>query len=245
MARRRDVLLLLALAAAPLAAFRLYEARGAGGFDFAPIPGAPGFRSLDGGAVSATGDPFVGIGAPQASEAPGPLAMDDLCNFLFGGPVAEEVVPVAYFSDYNCPYCGQLSARMREREAAGLDLTWHELPLLGPGSEAAARAALAARRQDAYPQIHARLMRAAFQPTEAYVSDLARGLGLDAARLIADMRSASVTRDLDRTRAAANRLGIFATPTLVVGRTVVTGLVSEARLDALIQREGDDGPLPC
>ena len=244
--RRRNILAGAALLAAPVLMLRAMGGREEEAFDFRPLPSAPGFRSLEGGAVSVAGDPLIGLASPGADAPAAPIGMAALCGVLFGDdPSPEGTVPVAYFTDYNCPYCGQLSARLRDREAAGLPLTWHELPLLGASSEAAARAALAAHRQNAYPEFHARLMRAAFQPTDAYVADLARGLGLDAERLLADMQGPEVTGALTDSRRAARRLAIGATPTLVVGRTVVTGLVPEARLDALIALERAEGPQPC
>ena len=237
----------IALLAAPIVLFRaITSGLGDDEFDFRPIPSAPGFRSLSGGAVSATGNPFIGLDVPGAEPAPEPIGMAALCGVLFGEErTSDGTVPVAYFTDYNCPYCGRLSARLREREAEGLRISWHELPLLGESSEAAARAALAAGRQGGYADFHARLMRASFQPTEAYVAELASGLGLDPERLLSDMNSAGVARELTDTRRVAARLGIGATPTLVVGRTVVTGLISEERLEALLRREAEDGPLPC
>jgi predicted DsbA family dithiol-disulfide isomerase len=245
--RRRDIIGGIALLAAPVVLFRSLASDGDDEeFDFRPIPSAPGFRSLAGGAVSATSDPFIGLNVPGAEPAPEPIGMTALCGVLFGDdPAPDGVVPVAYFTDYNCPYCGRLSARLREREDEGLRLSWHELPLLGESSEAAARAALAAGRQGGYADFHARLMRASFQPTEAYVAELATGLGLDPERLLSDMNGAGVSRELTDTRRTAARLGIGATPTLVVGRTVVTGLIGDERLDALLAREAEDGPLPC
>lgn len=247
MTRRRTFLGAAALLAAPVLMLR---AVGGGDeadvFDFRPLRSAPGFRSLEGGAVSLGGDPFIGLAAPgDEPEAP-PLGMAALCGVLFGpAPIPEGAVPLAYFTDYNCPYCREFSARLRDRETAGTPMTWHELPLLGASSKAAARAALAARRQGAYPAFHARLMRAAFQPTPAYIAELATGLGLDPDRLLADMESPQVSRALSDTRRAANRLGIGTTPALVVGRTVVSGIIPEARLDALLAREEADGALPC
>jgi len=247
MMQRRNILAAAALLAAPLVVLRAVGGREAEPeFDFRPLRSASGFRSLDGGAVSAASDPFVGLAAPADDPGTPPIGRAALCGALFGDdPVRGGTVPVAYFTDYNCPYCARLSTRLRDREAAGLRLVWHELPLLGAGSEAAARAALAAARQGAYAEFHTRLMRAAFQPTEAYVADLARGLGLDPDRLLADMESTEVRRRLTDSRRVASRLGIGATPTLVVGRTVVTGLVSDRRLDALLALERDEGPLPC
>ena len=177
---------------------------------------------------------------------PEPLAPGALCAALFGPePLPPGTVPVASFSDYYCPYCRDLTVRLAARGAPGLRIAWHELPLLGDASEAAARAALAADLQGAYPAFQARLLRAAFQPTEAYLADLGTSLGLDTPRLVADARGEEVARRLAISSRAAATLGISATPAVVVGRTLVSGAIPDDRLDALIALEREAGPLPC
>jgi hypothetical protein len=242
--QRRMLLAGAPLAVVPLLALRARAPRESG-FAFAPVPGAPGFRRIEAGAVSAPlGDPFVGLREPGAPPPPAPLPPGDLCAALFGGP-PPGTLPVAAFSDYYCPWCRDLTVRLAARDDPGLHLAWHELPLLGDASEAAARAALAADLQGAYPAFQARLLRAAFQPTDAYLADLARSLGLDPARLVADARGAEVARRLEASARAAATLGIGATPALVVGRTLVLGAIPDARLDALIAIERGEGPPPC
>ena len=244
--RRRRMLAGAALLAVPLLAMRAVTPREPA-FAFDDIPGLPGFRRLEGGAVSTPlADPFAGLRAPGEPPPPTPLPASDLCAALFGpGPPPPGTVPVASFSDYYCPYCRDLTVRLAARAGPDLRVTWHELPLLGDASEAAARAALAADLQGAYPEFQARLLRAAFQPTEAYLTDLGTSLGLDPDRLIADASGAEVARRLATSARAATTLGIGATPALVVGRTLVLGAISDARLDALLARERAEGPLPC
>jgi predicted DsbA family dithiol-disulfide isomerase len=244
--KRRTILAGAALLAAPLLALRALAPREPE-FAFDDIPGLPGFRRLDGGGVSTPlSDPFAGLRAPGEPPPPSPLAPEDLCGALFGAAsLAPGAVPVASFSDYYCPYCRDLTVRLAARAGPDLRVTWHELPLLGDASEAAARAALAADLQGAYPEFQARLLRAAFQPTEAYLTDLGNSLGIDPLRLIADARGEEVARRLAASARAAATLGIAATPALVVGRTLVSGAISDARLHALLARERSDGPPPC
>jgi predicted DsbA family dithiol-disulfide isomerase len=244
--KRRTILAGAALLAAPLLALRALAPREPE-FAFDDIPGLPGFRRLDGGGVSTPlSDPFAGLRAPGEPPPPSPLAPEDLCGALFGAAsLAPGAVPVASFSDYYCPYCRDLTARLAARTGSGVRVTWHELPLLGDASKAAARAALAADMQGAYPEFQARLLRAAFQPTDAYLTELGQSLGLDPARLLADARGEEVARSLDTTARAAATLGIGATPALVVGRTVVSGAIGDERLDALIALERDEGLLFC
>ncbi len=242
--RRRTMLAGAALLAVPLLAIRARAPREEA-FAFTEIQGAPGFRRLEAGEVSTpTRDPFIGLRAPGAPPPPEPLPPDALCAALFGSP-PQGALPIAAFSDYYCPWCRDLTVRLAARADPGLHLVWHELPLLGDASEAAARAALAADLQGAYPAFQARLLRAAFQPTDAYLTEVGQGLGLDTGRLLADVRGPEVARRLSTSARAAATLGIGGTPALVVGRTLVSGAISDARLDALLARERADGPLPC
>ncbi len=219
-----------------------------GDFDFADLERPAGFRRIAGGDVSGASDPLAGLGG--ASDATDGAAADPegraLCLALFGAEPAAGVVPIAYFSDYRCPYCRVLSERLAalEEERPGeVRIAWHEWPVFGPASDLAARAALAARRQDAYAAFHRRLMRTSFVPTPAYLTSLAEEIGIEADRLLDDMQSADVDRELAEARALAATFGFPGTPGLVVGRTAVVGAIGEAKLRALVDRELADGAI--
>ncbi len=248
---RRGLLVLAGIGAAALAVPRLIRRHGETAFDFAPVAGLPGFRRIEGGDASGAGfDPLVGIDAPTARRPPAapPIAADAVCGALFAersGGRAPDRVPVAMFSDAYCQYCRILAPRLEALEGEGrIAITWHELPILGPASDAAARLALAADAQGAYAAMQARLLRARVQPGPAYLRDLATGLGLDPDRLARDAASPEVTARIARSEALAARFGFFATPSLVVGRTAVTGALSERRLAALVALESRLPP-PC
>lgn len=220
------------------AAWRAWDARR---FDFAPVDGLPGFRRIAGGPVTrgGPGDPFVGLDG-DTGRADVVLADAEVCGALHraDGPG----VPVASFSDYFCPYCRSLTRDLIELEREGrVRVTWHELPLLSPASDVAARAALAAEMQGAYEAFHTRLMRSVVQPNRAYLSEVADSAGLDAERLLRDMDGPEVESDLAISAALADRFGFFATPALVVGRTAVMGAIEPARLEALIALEAGAG----
>lgn len=220
-------------------------------FDFAPIESLPGFRRLAGGASSGRLDPLAGIGGPDPigeTEIDPDSLRADLCNVLHGGRPAPGVVPVASFSDYYCPFCRVLTRRLAAIEAdpeQAIRITWHEWPSLGPVSELAARAALAAREQGAYVAFHEAMMRGAFVATPAFLSDLARRIGIDPQRMRADMESEQTALEIAQSRALARLFGFAGTPALVVGRTVIVGQVDDATLRALIVREREDGPIPA
>ena len=126
-------------------------------------------------------------------------------------------------------------------KTADISVTWHELPLLGDNSVLAAKAALAAKRQDAYVAFHAHLMSTPFAPTFAYLTRLSNDLGVDEEQLRKDMQSPEVLRELEDTAAVSRVFGFFGTPALVIGRTVILGKVSDAMIEEIVAMEREEG----
>jgi protein-disulfide isomerase len=155
---------------------------------------------------------------------------------------AEGDATLVEFFDYRCGYCRAMTAGMRELIAgdAGLRVAMKELPILGPDSLRAAKAALAAHRQGRYEAMHWALMEAS-DLSESGILALARGLGLDPARLAADMAGPEVRAVIDANLALAQALGINGTPSFVVGGTLLPGAVPVERLSALIAAERRGG----
>jgi len=218
-------------------------------FNFRPIEGLPGWRLLEFDGVSATsagvaGAAFLGLG--DGSEAVAPMPASRLCATLFDPK--EGKVPVAAFSDFFCPYCRVQIPRLAElakKVDPSIAINWHELPLLGPTSEIAARSAVAADLQGGYPEFQARLFASPFRPTAQYLAEVASAAGLRPGQILLDMDGQVVASRLRRSRAAARTLGIYGTPALVVGRTLVMGKISESDLDRLIALEAEAGPVTC
>lgn len=220
-----------------------------GEFQFEEISDPTGFRHLAGGQSSIGLNPMVGLDSDHndGMQALIQRTKSDLCLALFGSaPLAEGTVPIASFSDYNCPYCRTLTPRLAKLEAtpeADVRIVWHELPLLGDLSVLAAKAALSAKRQGAYVMFHQRLMRAAFLKTPEYIQRLAGDLGVDGDRLAKDMDSPEVLAEIQTSLALSRIFGLIGTPALVVGNTVVQGSIDDATLARLIKRERSDNPL--
>ena len=207
--------------------------------EFSPDPNVPGFRRVSGGAVSTRGgDPLIGIDAQTVPEET--PSMDAICEWLFR-PQTSEAVPVAYFWDYACPFCRPLTQTLLALEQTGvISLTWHHTPIFGANSERVARTILAADLQGAGPEMQARIAAGRLRPSPERLSSVAEALGLDAARLAEDTRHASVTESLARSRGLARSFAFPGTPALVIGRTILVGMVSDRRLRALVERESYD-----
>ncbi|MGX0974380.1 protein-disulfide isomerase [Roseovarius sp. MBR-51] len=211
---------------------------------FEAMPGLPGFRRLVTSEVSA-GQPLALLDvSDDPAGAPG-TTID--CAALFGPERPEDTVPLAYFSDARCIFCRTLSPALKEIETeGGVDVTWHELPLLGSASQVAARASLAAGLQGAYAAFHARLMGTPFLPNDAYLRRLAADQGIDGDRLLHDMNSARVAQRLNQSAMLARQLGFYGTPGFVIGRTVILGNLTTRQLHRiLVMERAEPVPYPC
>jgi protein-disulfide isomerase len=115
-------------------------------------------------------------------------------------------------------------------------LVYKEFPILGPGSQFAARAALASQRQGRYVPFHNALMQATKQLTEETVMAIARDVGLGTEQLTVDMRDPAIQEAIGRNLQLANALGVTGTPSFIIGEEVVPGAVDFRTLQSLIAR---------
>lgn len=218
--------------------------------DVAPMADPPGFRRLSLlGATSGAIDPFAGIPRGDKDRRAAPTASPQtLCMDLFGvDRFAPEVVPIALFSDFNCLNCELLVddiRKLQENAPHRIHVKRHEWPILGERSETSARAALAAGLQGAHGAFSRRMQGTVFEPTPAYLRELAGTAGIDPDRLLLDMQSEEVTRQLATTLALVRRFGFPGTPALVVGRTAVVGTIRSSTLMVLVDVERALGPPP-
>ena len=128
-------------------------------------------------------------------------------------------VTVIEFFDYQCGYCKRSLDAVRAALAhPGVRVEMREYPFLGEGSVRAARAALAAARQDRYEPVHTALMEYQGEYSDVAIEALAGAAGADVERLMSDMESARVGELIEANHALARRLGVTGTPAfLVVG----------------------------
>ncbi len=142
------------------------------------------------------------------------------------------------FFDYNCGYCRRaLGDTLRLlKDDPRLRIVLKEYPVLGPGSTAAARVAIAVRMQDPskYLNFHQAMLRTPGPVSEAKALDVARQLGFDMDRLARDMASSEVVATIDETVKLGTVLGVTGTPTYVVGKHVLVGAVGLPALKAQI-----------
>ena len=145
-------------------------------------------------------------------------------------------VTVVEFFDYNCPYCRSAGETMQALLAADANVRviYREWPILGEDSVIAARAALAAREQGKYEAFHWALMNGEGRVTEAVVFKVARDLGMDVAKLEADMVSPAVEAHIALSNALAQQLGFTGTPAFIVGDKTAPGMLSFDEITRLV-----------
>lgn len=145
-------------------------------------------------------------------------------------------VTVVEFFDYQCGYCKQALPDLRRllAEQPNLRVVFKEFPVFGPVSEFAARAALAAARQNLYLPFHTALMKAQGPLSEARILKIAEASGLDVARLKRDMQDPAIAAAIAANLSLGEALGIEGTPTFVIGDEVVAGAVGYDALAAQI-----------
>ncbi len=134
-------------------------------------------------------------------------------------------ITVVEFFDYNCGYCKRGFggvAKLLETDK-NVRFVFKELPIIREESEAPARIALAAKRQGRYWDMHQALIKLKGTVNETEALKQAEKLGLDMAKLKADMASAEVKAELEQTKALAQKMGINGTPHFLVGDRAIGG----------------------
>jgi protein-disulfide isomerase len=146
-----------------------------------------------------------------------------------------DVVVVEFF-DYRCPYCKQVAERVIDtaKKDGKVKVVFKELPILGPESVFASRAALAAQRQGKYVEYHVALMRLREKLTDELTLRVAQSVGLDVERLKKDMASPEISRYLEKNTDLAEELNIRGTPAFIVGDKLVPGAIDMPTLEKLI-----------
>lgn len=141
-----------------------------------------------------------------------------------------DVVLVEFF-DYACGYCRRSNADIDRllREDPKLKVVWREWPVLGPDSEAAARASLAAAQAGRFRAFYDTLFAAGRPDPEALAKARA------AAALGAELPAAAADRELAKNFELARNLEATGTPTFVVGDQILQGAVGYEALKEAIR----------
>lgn len=177
--------------------------------------------------------------AERERDAAARAAITAQTDALFGDPLdpvlgnPRGMIAIAEFADPRCGYCKQLHPVRQEllRRHRDVRVVMKDLAILGPLSGPAARALLAAQRQDRYAALHDALFRLREEPVEGVLRREAERVGLEWPRLRREMDDPAIVRRLETNLRLAQALRIEGTPALVVGGTLIAGAVDLATLE--------------
>lgn len=179
--------------------------------------------------------------AAQAIAANRQALERDPTDAVTGNPNGD--VTLVEFFDYRCGYCKQVAGAVAAAvsEDGKVRLVHKQLPILGPASVLAARAAVAAQSQGKYPLFHDALMAERRALDEAGLVDLAKRVGLDGDRLRRDMMSPDTDARIQKSLTLAQNLDIRGTPAFIIGGELIPGAVDSATLRGLIAKARKGG----
>ena len=149
-------------------------------------------------------------------------------------------IVIVEFMDYKCSYCRVAASWVEsvlEEHGDRVQFIIKEYPILGPDSEEAARAALAALRQgvDLYAAFHNAMVSSSGPLPENRINQLARVSGVDVEQMREDMEDPAIMDHIRQVRSLGSVLGVSGTPFFIVDGTIINGANEMALDDALNQ----------
>jgi protein-disulfide isomerase len=174
-------------------------------------------------------------GKEEAASRAAIAQMREALVHTAGDPVAGNAkgdATIVEFYDVRCPFCRAMLPIEAEllRHDHNIRVVFKDIPILGPGSRIAARAVLAAQRQNGYEKLHDTLMTGTPNIDTEVVHAAALKAGLDWPRLQRDMDDPAIQARIDANLKMAHALHIDGTPTYIIGDHMLSGAVELADL---------------
>jgi protein-disulfide isomerase len=148
-----------------------------------------------------------------------------------------DVTIVEYF-DYNCPYCRKIAPELRQvvQDDGKVRLVHKDWPILGEVSVMAAKMVLASKYQDKFVQAHDVLIGVSSKLTAPRVRELLAGAGIDLDRADRDLvaNAKAIDAIIARNGEQAVAFGFKGTPSFIVGKFRVPGILTMAQFDQAI-----------
>jgi protein-disulfide isomerase len=130
-------------------------------------------------------------------------------------------VTIVEYTDYQCPYCRASHGPLKQLLAKDkkVRVIFREWPIFGPGSEAAALAAIASNYQGKYLAMHEALMETPLPLNKEKIRAAAKTAGVDWDRLQKDMadHSEEIEDLFQRNSEQAEMIGLQGTPGFIIG----------------------------
>ena len=154
----------------------------------------------------------------------------------FGDPNAKVII--IEFVDYNCGYCKKsLDAitRLLNSELS-LKVSFRDYPILSASSKFAAKAALAAKKQGKYFELHSELLNVKGNLSEEKILEMAKNIDIDVAKLKIDMEDPEIALIIQNNENLEKKLNIRGTPTFIINGKLYAGALEFDKLRALIDK---------
>jgi protein-disulfide isomerase len=154
-----------------------------------------------------------------------------------GGNPAGDVTIVEFF-DYRCPYCKQVEPALEAllKEDSQIRIVYKEFPILGPQSLIASQVSLAALKQSSqkYARLHVALMGLKGELNQDVILKTAESVGLDVAKIKADMSGRDIEALIKRNYDLADTLKITGTPAFIIGNAMSPGAIDLATFRKMV-----------
>ncbi len=139
---------------------------------------------------------------------------------------------IAYFFDFNCGHCVRQSETNANVLAKSdkVQIFYKNLPVLGPSSELAAKAALAAHQQNKFHEFYSEALKVREKNPES-LKAIAKKIKLDMKKWEADMNGEAVQNEVQSVRTLASTMKINGTPFLAIA----PDKVYPGRVDQLLE----------
>jgi protein-disulfide isomerase len=139
----------------------------------------------------------------------------------------QPLVTIVEFSDFQCPFCSRVNPtldRVMKEYGDEVQIRFRNQPLsFHKQAMPAAKAALAAHRQDKFWEYHDKLFENQKQLSESDLKRYAKELGLNMSEFEKDMNSPAIAKQIAKDQADATRWGARGTPTLFVNGVPIRG----------------------
>lgn len=168
-------------------------------------------------------------------------------QMVIGNPEGD--VTLIEFFDYNCGFCRQTLATVEAliEQDPKIKVILKEFPVLGPGSQEAARVSIAASKiaPEKYKALHTQLLSARGQVNEREALALSADLGIDTDKLQSLAQTPQVEEAIGEVYQLATDLGINGTPSFIIGNELIPGAVELDILQQKISAMRECGKTAC
>lgn len=173
----------------------------------------------------------------------------DLTGSPWEGAPEGAPITLVEFADFQCPHCGETAPKLEALvNARKNDIHFvYKFYVLGkfPNSENAARAAIAAGKQNKFWEMHHLIYANQTKLDQAGLDGMAKQLGLDVTRLHADMQLPETQERINKDHKLGEDLKIEGTPTMYINGRQYDGRQDlNEWIDLELQMMGNGKPTP-